>query len=230
MTSAADVLAELRRSANPANVAGMARFGIRPQTEVLGGPNVPGLRAMAKRLGRDQALARGLWVSGVHEARLLATMVADPGRFPRRTADRWARSLDSWDVCDQFCGNLVDRTPYAYEAAATWAGRRQEFVKRAGFALMAELAVHDKQAPDDRFLAFIPLIERHAMDQRNFVRKAVNWALREIGKRNGRLHGAALEAADRIKGGPRGGRWVGSDALHELMSDAVRARIAKRRD
>ncbi len=226
MTSADDALRELRSYANPGGVAGKARFGIRPSTEVLGGPNLPTIRRIGKRLGRDPALAEALWTSGVHEARILATLVADPATFTRRHADRWVRSLDSWDVCDQFCSNLVARTPFADGAVRAWAARDEEFVKRAGFALIAALAVHDAAADDERFLSYLPLIEREAGDRRNFVRKAVNWALRQIGKRNASLNAAAIACARGIlANGPREARWVASDALRELTSAKVRNRF-----
>jgi 3-methyladenine DNA glycosylase AlkD len=229
VTSAAanEVLAELRSYANPANVAGMGRFGIRG-ANVLGGPNLPTIRRIGKRLGRDPALAEELWASGVHEARLLATLVADPQRFPRDRAEAWALDLESWDVCDQLCGNLLDRTPFNEDLIADWTGRHEEFVKRAGFALIAATAVHDKAAPDERFAGFLTLIVREATDRRNFVRKAVNWALREIGKRNLALNAEAIEAGRRIAAGPREGRWVASDALRELTGGVVQARLRDR--
>ena len=223
------VMAELRSHANPRNVAGMQRFGIRPATEVLGGPNLPELRRMGKRLGPDQALAEDLWRSGVHEARLLAVFVADPASFTRERAEAWVAGIDSWDLCDGFCSSLVDRTPFAHQAARDWAGRDEEFVKRAGFALMAALAVHDRAAPDEAFGAFLPLVEREATDRRNFVRKAVNWALRQIGKRNAALNAEAIACAERILAEhPRTGRWVANDALRELRSDAVQRRLRAR--
>ncbi len=223
------VMAELRSHADPGNVAGMERFGIRPRTEVLGGPNLPQLRRMGRRLGPDQALAEALWRSGVHEARVLAVFVADPSSFTRDRAEAWVVDLDSWDLCDGFCSSLVDRTPYAHDAARAWAGRDEEFVKRAGFALMAALAVHDRSATDEAFAAFLPLIEREATDPRNFVRKAVNWALRQIGKRNRALNAEAVACAERILAAhPRTGRWVANDALRELRSDAVQRRLRQR--
>lgn len=225
MTDASEVLAELRSYADPANVEGMTRFGIRG-ADVLGGPNLPTLRRIGRRLGRDPALAQALWNSGVHEARLLATLVADPGAVTRTQADTWVVGVDSWDVCDQLCSNLLDRTPFVDELITAWTGRDEEFVKRAGFALIAAVAVHDKAAPDARFLAFLGLIEREAGDGRNFVRKAVNWALRQIGKRNAALNAAAIGSAERIATGFRSGRWVGSDALRELRSPSVAARLS----
>ncbi|MBI3945290.1 MAG: DNA alkylation repair protein [Armatimonadetes bacterium] len=210
-----DALDRLRALANPANVAGMARFGINSH-HTLGIP-IPALRKLAREAGRDHALADALWESGVHEARILAALVDDPALVTEEQMERWVAGFDSWDVCDQVCSNLLDRTPFAYRKAAEWSARPEEFVKRAGFALMAALAVHDKAAPDAAFLAFLPLIERETGDDRNFVKKAVNWALRQIGKRNGGLRGAAIETARRVRGqGSRSARWIASDALREL--------------
>jgi len=222
-----DVLALLESMADPTNVAGMARFGITPRTRVLG-ISMPALRLLAKDLGTDHRLASGLWRSGIHEARVVATMVEDPARVTEAQADRWVRSLDSWDVCDQLCSNLLSRTPFAFASAREWAGRTREFEKRAGFALMAALAVHAKDASDRAFERFLPLIAREATDDRNFVRKAVNWALRQIGKRNERLHAEAIATAERIaRMDARSARWIASDALRELRSDAVRSRVAR---
>jgi len=155
-------------------------------------------------------------------------MIEDPDRVTRAQADRWVRSLDSWDVCDQLCSNLLSRTPFAFVAAGEWAGRRPEFEKRAGFALMAALAVHAKDAPDRAFERFLPVIGREATDDRNFVRKAVNWALRQIGKRNEPLNAAAIATAERVaRMDSRSARWIASDALRELRSDAVRSRLGR---
>jgi 3-methyladenine DNA glycosylase AlkD len=210
-----EVLARLRSLARPGGREGMARFGI--ATERALGVRIPDLRRLAREIGRDHGLALRLWRTGVHEARILASMVDDPARVTERQMETWARSFDSWDVCDQVCMNLFDRTPFAHAAAARWARREDEFVKRAGFALMAALAVHDAAAEDRRFVRFLPLIEREAVDDRNFVRKAVNWALRQIGKRNDRLRREAVRVARRLaEGEPGPARWVGRDALREL--------------
>ena len=222
-----EVLTRLESMGDPANVAGMARFGITPRTRVLG-ISIPALRSLAKELGQDHRLAGGLWRSGIHEARVLATMVEDARLVTEAQADRWVRSLDSWDVCDQLCSNLLSDTSFAFDKAREWTGREREFEKRAGFALMAALSVHAKDAPDRAFERFLPLIRREATDDRNFVRKAVNWALRQIGKRNERLHAEALATAERIaRLDSRAARWIASDALRELRSDAVRSRLAR---
>ena len=210
------LMAELRSQANAANVAGMARYGINP-AGTLGVP-VYALRRMAKEAGRDHALALALWESGIHEARILATLVDEPARVTSRQMNRWARDLDSWDVCDHVCHNLFRYTPMAFAKAEEWAHAKREFVRRAGFSLMAGLAVKAKDADDEPFEAFLELIAEAASDDRNMVRKAVNWALRAIGKRNARLHKRAIGAAEEIAGqGTRSARWIGADALRELQ-------------
>jgi 3-methyladenine DNA glycosylase AlkD len=181
---------------------------------------------MAKRIGRDHSLAADLWVSGIHEARILAGLVDDPALVTEKQVEAWAAEFDSWDVVDGTCCNLFDRTPFAYSKAVEWSGRDEEFVKRAAFSLMAGLAVHDKASSNQAFRQFFPLIEREAGDPRNFVRKAVNWALRQIGKRNLSLNREAVSVARRIeRTGPRSARWVASDALRELQSEAVLGRL-----
>jgi 3-methyladenine DNA glycosylase AlkD len=220
-----EVIDELAARADPSQLEGMARFGI-ATGHALGGTSLPGLRAMAKHIGRDHALAGRLWRSGIHEARILASLVDDPTAATEEQMERWAGDFDSWDVVDAACSNLFDRTPWAYAKAVEWSARDEEFVKRAGFTLMAALAVHDKEVPDRAFAAFLPIIERESGDRRNFVRKAVNWALRQIGKRSALLNGMAIAAAERIlASGVPGSRWVASDALRELRGEPVRRRL-----
>jgi 3-methyladenine DNA glycosylase AlkD len=222
-----EVVAELRALGNPANVAGMAQFGI-ASTNTLG-ITIPALRAIAKRCGRDHALAAQLWATGIHEARILAGMVDDPAKVTPRQMDRWANQFDSWDVVDGVCG-MFEQTRYAYDKAIEWSGHRKEYVKRAAFALIADIAVHDKQAPDEKILQFLPIIRREACDERNFVKKAVNWALRNIGKRNVRCNAAAIPVAEQIRAdGTRAGRWIAADALRELRSEAVQRRLRAKR-
>ncbi len=222
------VVAELRSMADPSQLDGMARFGIRVD-RALGGVGLPRMRALAKRVGRRHDLALGLWATGIHEARLVATLVDDPAAVTEDQLETWVADLDSWDLCDGLCGNLLVRTPFADDKAVEWSSRDEEFVKRAGFALMAASAVHDKAAPDERFAALLPLIEREAPDRRNFVRKAVSWALREIGKRNLALNEAAVATARRMQEtGGRSARWVASDALRELTGEAVQRRLHDR--
>ena len=221
-----EVLTQLRSMGNPRNREGMARYGINVENAL--GVSVTELRKVARGLGRDHRLASGLWKSGVHEARILAALVDEPEKVTPAQMDRWARAFDSWDLCDQVCSNLFDRTPFAYDKATEWAGRDEEFVKRAGFALMAALAVHDKEAGDEDLAAFLPIIEREADDERNFVKKAVDWALRQIGKRSRALNLAAIASAESIATmDSRAARWIARDALHELRSEAVQSRLAR---
>jgi 3-methyladenine DNA glycosylase AlkD len=218
--SFSEMLGRLKGLASPENVAGMARFGINPERTL--GVSMPALRRMAKEIGKDHALARQLWSSGIHEARILACLVDDPEKVTEKQMDRWVRDFDSWDVCDQCCLNLFDRTPWAYDKALEWSARSEEFVKRAGFALMAVLAVHDKKATDGQFEKFFPVIGREATDERNFVRKSVNWALRQIGKRNRRLNKLAVQTArDLSRLDSKNARWIGSDAVRELTGEKV---------
>jgi 3-methyladenine DNA glycosylase AlkD len=231
------ILAELRALGSAKDRAGMARYGI--NVENAFGVSIYELRRVAKRLGTDHRLAAALWATGNHEARLLACFVDDPAAVTPRQMDAWARDFDSWDICDQATTSLFDLTKHAWSKAATWAQHDDAWIKRGGFALMAGLAWHDKVTTDDAFLALLPLIERAAIDDRNFVKKAVNWALRNIGKRNRALNRAALACAKRIvaaanrrAGGERGGtpgdraaRWVAADAIRELGSAKVQARL-----
>lgn len=219
------VLNELKALRDPVNVAGMARFGIRPQTTVYGVSIVP-LRQIAKRYKKDHVLAQDLWNSGIHEARILAAYIADPKQITEAQLEAWVSTFDSWDICDQCCGNLFDKTPFAYAKAVEWAGRPEEFVKRAGFVLMTQLAVHDKRADDQAFIPFFAIIEREAGDERNFVKKAVNWALRQIGKRNQTLNALAIETGQRIRQqDSKAAGWVAGDALRELTSTAIQTRL-----
>ncbi len=219
-----EILDTLRSQANPDNVAGMARYGINPENTL--GISMPFLRGLAKEIGRDHELALELWASGIHEARILAALVGDPRQVTEAQMESWVVDIDSWDVCDQLCGNLFDRTPFAYTKAHQWSARPEEFVKRAGFVLMTQLAVHDKKTGDEAFEAFFPLIEREATDPRNFVKKAVNWALRGIGKRNRRLNEKAIQVARRLaEMNDRTARWIAKDALRELESDKIQSRL-----
>jgi 3-methyladenine DNA glycosylase AlkD len=220
---AKEIIKQLKSQRNPRNVAGMARFGINPRNTL--GVSIPTLRKMAKQVGKDHRVARDLWASDIHEARILASMVDDPQLVTEAQMERWVKDFDSWDVCDQVCMNLFDKTKFAHRKAAQWSKRKEEFVKRAGFALMASLAWHDKDARDAAFLKFLPLIQRGATDERNFVRKAVNWALRQIGKRNFALNRAAIRTARAIQQmDSKSARWVANDALRELTIKGRRMR------
>jgi 3-methyladenine DNA glycosylase AlkD len=208
------VLARLHGLADPSRLAGMARYGIGGGTAI--GVTVAELRTLAKQVGRSHELAQGLWDSGVHEARILATLVEERDRVDEAQLDRWVADLDSWDVCDQLCQNLVRHTPFAWAKALEWSGRAEPFVKRAGFATMAGLAVSDKKADDGRFAPFLQAVAERADDDRPIVGKGASWALRQIGKRNPALRARAVEIALALRDGGPGARWVGSDALREL--------------
>jgi len=223
----ADVLALLKRAGNRRTIDGMARYGISAQRAF--GVTVGTLNGIRKRIGTDHALSLALWESGWYEARLLAAMIGDPARVTRRQMNAWAASFENWADCDTACFKLFDRSPLAWEMATRWTAAEREFVRRGGFALMACLALHDKEAPDERFLGFLPYIEKGASDPRNFVKKAVSWALRGIGARNKALHGAALEVARRLASSEDAtSRWVGKDALRDLTRPALKARIARK--
>jgi 3-methyladenine DNA glycosylase AlkD len=222
---AAEIVARLKGMADPTALEGMARYGINPQ-HAYGGISVPTLRALAKEVGRDHALAEQLWASGVHEARILASMVDDPKQVTEEQMERWVRDFNSWDLCDQVCGNLFDRTPFAHAKAVQWSQQPEEFVRRAGFALMAWLAVHDKQMTAAQFEPFFPLMIQAAADERNFVKKAVNWALRSIGKRSPALNARAIEVAREMQQiDAKAARWIAADALRELTGEAVQRRL-----
>ncbi len=221
------VLEELKGHANPHNLAGMGRYGIRVD-KALGVP-MPVIRGMAKRIGRNHELAQSIWDSGIHEARILAPLIDDPAKVTKAQMESWVIEVDSWDVCDQLCSNLFDKTVHAYKAARAWATRDEVFVRRAGFVLMAALAVHDKKAEDAPFLEFLDLVSEGSTDDRNFVKKSVNWALRQIGKRNLSLHDAAIRTAVVIdKSESSTARWIAKDALRELRSEAVLARLQRK--
>lgn len=211
------LVAHLYSLRNDANVAGQARFGIVSQAEQLG-LALPVLRALARSHRRDHALALELWDSGIHDARLLATLVENPKQITRGQMEQWVRAADNWALTDALAF-LFDRTEFAEEKALAWSERKGEFVKRAGFATMAGMAIHRKELPDDVFRRFLPVIAREATDERNFVKKAVNWALRQIGKRNPALRRAAIAEAKRIATlDSRAARWIAADALRELGS------------
>lgn len=214
------VMQRLNQSANLEASEGMRRFGI--QGAQILGISIPTLRKLAKEAGRHQDLALRLWDSKIHEARVLASMVAEPGQVTLELMEAWVKDFDSWDLCDQVCSNLFVHTPYAYRKALEWPHREEEFVRRAGFTMMAMLAVHDKRASDEAFLPFFPLITRYADDPRNFVKKAVNWALRQIGKRNRELRKLALACATELQNSPsRSAQWIAKDALRELLAKEV---------
>jgi 3-methyladenine DNA glycosylase AlkD len=228
MTTVDRILAELESLGVEENRAGMARFGI--HVEEAYGISIPVLRKMAKDIGADHELAQALWDTGMHEARILASMIDDPSQVSEAQMEAWVKDFNSWDLCDQVCGNLFDKTGLAFEKAVEWAGRQEEYVKRAGFAMMAWAAFHLKSTPDDVFIAFFPIIVREATDERNFVKKAVNWALRNIGKRNRTLNAKAIQTAREIeKIEDKTARWIAADALRELTSEKVQERLKKKK-
>jgi 3-methyladenine DNA glycosylase AlkD len=210
-----EILRRLKLMADPRAVAGMARYGINPRNTL--GVSVRELRRLAREIGRDHHLASQLWASGVHEARILASLVDEPASVTEAQMERWVEDFDSWDVCDQCCGNLFDKSPLAYRKAAEWSRRDGEFVRRAGFVMVARLAVHDKATGDRQFLRFLPVIRQASTDDRNFVKKAVNWALRQVGKRSPGLRQEALKTARTIQcRDSRAARWIAADAIREL--------------
>jgi 3-methyladenine DNA glycosylase AlkD len=215
----------LKSLSNPDAVAGMARYGINPESAY--GISIPALRALAKEIGRDHALAQRLWDSGIHEARILATMIDVPKLVTEAQMDRWVEDFNSWDLCDQCLGNLFDRKgKLAHQKALEWSAREEEYIKRAGFVMMARLAVGNKGMADEDFEPFWPVMIREATDERNYVRKAINWALRQIGKRDLPLNGRAIATAREIqKLDSKAARWIASDALRELTSEAVQVRL-----
>jgi 3-methyladenine DNA glycosylase AlkD len=226
MWTLTQVLDRLKAEARPDQLEGMARYGM--VTENRLGVSMPRLRALGKEIGRNHELALALWASGLADARILASIVEDPGAVTEEQMERWVQGVNSWDVCDQVCMNLFEKTRFAPEKIAEWAQRDEEFIKRSAFSLIACLAWHDKGAPDSLFLGFLPIIRAGASDERNFVKKAVSWALRHIGKRNLNLNVAALETAREIRQlDSRAARWIAANAIRELESEAVQNKLRK---
>jgi len=226
MPPVAEVVDRLKSRARPDQLEGMARYGISVDRRL--GVSIPELRKLAKELGRDHRLALGLWRTGIADARILASMVDDPAKLTEAQMEAWVKDFDSWDVCDQVCDNLFEKAPFVWKKIADWSAREEEFVKRAAFALMACLAWHDKKAGDDRFTGLFPLIVRGATDERNYVKKAVNWALRNIGKRNPRLNKESIALAREIQRlDSKAARWIAADAIRELEGQAVQARLKR---
>lgn len=219
-----NIIKELKSLSNPEDVEGMARFGIK--TSKAYGVRMPELTRIARETGKDHELAQDLWRHGYTETRILAAMIDDPKKVTEEQMDRWALEFNSWDVCDQCCMKLFRKTPYAYQKIWQWSNQDEEFVKRAAFTLIATLAVHDKKAPDEKFTEFFPLIIKASDDNRNFVKKAVNWALRQIGKKNQNLNRKAIEIAREIEGlNSKSAKWIAKDALRELEGEKVQKRL-----
>lgn len=224
MTIVNEVIEKLESKARPEQLEGMARFGIDVGKRL--GVSIPELRKLARETGKNHDLALELWKTGIAEARILSAMIADPQQMTEDQMESWVKDINSWDVCDQVCMNLFDKSPFAWKKVYEWSEREEEFVKRAAFALIACLAWHDKKAEDESFIDLLPVIKREAGDGRNFVKKAVNWALRHIGKRNRALNKAAIATAREIRQlDSRSARWIASDAIRELESEAVQRRL-----
>lgn len=218
------IIKKLKSMANPKNAEGMARFGINPKNTL--GISLYDLRPLAKTIPKNHKLALDLWKTGIHEARLLAPMIDIPSEATVDQLEQWVSDFDSWDICDQCCGNLFKETKFAQKKILEWSKREEEFVKRTAFALICEFAYHDKIMKDEEFEKYFVLIKREATDERNFVRKAVNWALRNIGKRNLTLNKKAIKIAEELKKmDNKTARWIAADALRELKSDAVQKRL-----
>ncbi len=223
-----EIISKLQSLANPENVKGMARYGINQHNNL--GISIYLLRPLAKEIGINHALALKLWDSTLHDARLLACFIDDPQQITSEQMDAWAEDFDSWDICDQACTSLFDLSPLAYKKVFQWADKEKEFVKRAAFSLIAGLTVHDKTATDQDFERFLSLCIRHSNDERNYVKKAVNWALRNIGKRNLSLNKKALKTAEEIKNiDSKSARWIAADAIRELTSQKVRQRLERKK-
>lgn len=223
--TAAAVVKKLKAKADPSQLAGMARFGINPKGRL--GASVKSIREVAKEIGTDHQLALQLWKTGVAEARILAAIIMDPEKITERQIDSWVKDLDSWDINDQMCMNF-DKSPLAWKKLYDWVKSDKEFTKRAGYTMIACLAWHDKEATDAKFVKTLPLIKKAATDERNMVKKAVNWALRNIGKRNPALNKKALKTAyEIVKIDDKTARWIAKDAIRELESDKIQARLKK---
>jgi 3-methyladenine DNA glycosylase AlkD len=227
--TASAILKSLRAMADPRAKQGMERFGIFVGN-ALGGISTPALKRLTRQFGKDHKIADELWKSGIHEARHVAALIDEPEKVTERQMECWAKDFDSWDIVDGCCLYLFHKTPFAHRKALEWSNRKEEFVKRAAFSMMAVLAVHDKLAGDGKFLKFLPIIKRESTDERNFVKKAVNWALRQIGKRNLDLNQAAIQTAAQIRRiNSRCARWIAADALRELKGRPVQARLREKR-
>jgi 3-methyladenine DNA glycosylase AlkD len=226
MASVDVVLKRMKAKARPDQLEGMARFGMAVEQRL--GVSIPDLRKIAKELGKDHKLAIELWKTGIDDARIMAAMIDEPEKLSETQMENWVKDFNSWDVCDQVCMNLFEKTPLAWKKIRDWSKRDDEYVKRAAFALIACLAWHDKHAEDQKFMKLFPVIKGGATDERNFVKKAVNWALRNIGKRNPTLNMAAIKTAKQIQQiDSKAARWIASDAITELESKAVQRRLRK---
>jgi len=226
MASVEEVMAKLRSKARPEQLSGMAKYGMNVSSRL--GVSVPDMRKLAKETGKDHKLALELWKTGVAEAKIVAAMIDDPAQLTEQQMEGWVREIDSWDVCDQVCMNLFEKNTLACKKIKDWSEREEEFVRRTAFSLIACVAWHDKKTGDERFIELLPIIVRGATDERNFVKKAVNWALRTIGKKNKNLNKAAIKTAAEIQRlDSKAARWIAADALRELQSEAVQSKLKR---
>jgi 3-methyladenine DNA glycosylase AlkD len=226
MATAKDVMAKLQSKSRPDQLSGMARYGMAVERRL--GVSVPDMRKLAKEIGKDHKLALELWKTGIAEARIVAAMVDEPAKLTEEQMEDWVKDIDSWDVCDQVCMNLFEKNQLAWKKVTEWSDRKEEFVKRTAFSLIACVAWHDKKTGDEKFIELLPIIIKGATDERNFVKKAVNWALRTIGKKNLNLNKAAIGAAKEIQRlDSKAARWIASDALRELQGEAVQTRLRR---
>jgi 3-methyladenine DNA glycosylase AlkD len=219
-----EIISEMKKHSNLKNLEGMARYGI--NFDKAFGLNVPFMRKMAKQIGVNHKLAIELWDTGFHEAKHVASMIDDPKLVTKSQMNKWVKDFHSWDTCDGTCSNLFRKTPFAIEKIFEWCEKKEEYIRRAGFSLMCYVAVHDKKRDDEEFLEFFPLIKKHSLDERNFVKKAVNWSLRQIGKRSSYLNDKALKLAHEIQAlDSKSARWIANDAIRELKDPKILARI-----
>ena len=224
MTLSNEILEKLKSKSRKDQLEGMARYGIKIDKRL--GVSIPEIRKIAKDFGKHHETALDLWNTGFDDAKITAAMIDEPEKVTENQMDEWVKEIDSWDVCDQICMNLFDKTPYAWKKIIDWSKRDEEFVKRTAFSLLACLAWHDKKADDNKFIEYFPIIKRNSTDERNYVKKAVSWSLRHIGKRNLNLHKKALKLANEIKQiDSKTAKWIGSDAIKDLNSDATKRRL-----
>lgn len=223
-----DIIAILKKNRNQKNIDGMARYGI--NVDKAFGLSAPFIYSLAKKIGANHQLALELWDSGYHEARHIAAVIDDPKLVTKSQMNKWVKDFNSWDICDGACSNLFRKTPYAIDKIFEWCDRKEEFVRRASFSLIACVAVHHKTRNDEEFLEFFPLIKKYSVDKRNFVKKAVNWALRQIGKRSLYLNKEAVKVAKEIlEVDSRSAKWIAKDAIKELTDPKVIARLKKKK-
>jgi len=224
MATAKQIISQLKEKANTKSVEGMAKFGMTSTNRL--GISVPDMRKLAKQIGKNHDVAMELWDSQISEAQIVAALIAEPEKLTEKQMEHWVKDINSWDVCDQVCMNLFDKSPLAWKKIYDWSEREEEFVKRTAFSLIACIAWHDKTLADEKLIELFPLIKRESTDERNFVKKAVNWALRHIGKKNQNLNKAAIKLAKEIKQiDSKSARWIATDAIRELESEKVQLRL-----